>query len=63
MTHSKNAKDPAREVPVKLDGVKPEEYSKSIPSANGSAAKNAGKDKVDAGPPDYTLPGHSTRKH
>lgn len=62
MKPDENAKNPDRQVPMKLSSVKPEDYAKSIPSANGSAAKNAGKETADGGPPDYTLPGHPTDK-
>lgn len=48
---SPNAKDPDRDVPIKLHGVKPEGYSKSIDSGNGSAAQDASKKRANADVP------------
>ncbi len=58
MKPTPNAKHPDWQVPVKLESVQPEAYAKDIPSGNGSAAQRAGKNHLDAGPPDYTLPGY-----
>jgi hypothetical protein len=62
MKSNPNAKDPNWQVPVKLKGVEPEAYAKDIPSGHGSAAQRTGKQHLDAGPPDYTLPGRPSSR-
>lgn len=49
-----NSKDPRRNVPVDLPGVEPEDYPQTV--------QNADKPRPDAGPPDYTFPGHPPTK-